>query len=49
MKNHELSPLDQVIATMYGDIWRSSPIFGTPLRDPKPEARPQGADPETDR
>jgi len=49
MKDHDLSPFDQVIATMYGDIWRSSPIFGAPLREPKPEARPNGGDPDTDR
>ena len=44
MKNHELSPFDQVIATMYGDIWRSSPIFATPFRDPKAEAQPKDDD-----
>jgi hypothetical protein len=44
MKHPDLSPLDEVIATMYGDIWRSSPIFGIPPRDPKHEARPKGAD-----
>lgn len=49
MKNHDLSPFDEVIATIYGDIWRSSPIFGAPLRHPKPETRPKGGDPDTDR
>lgn len=48
MKNPELSPFDQVITTMYGDIWRSSPIFGAPLRDPTPEARPKSKDQDKD-
>ena len=49
MKHHDLSPFDQVIATMYGDIWRSSPIFGAPLRGPKSETRPQDGDKVTNR
>lgn len=41
MNFKDLSPFDQVIVTMYGDVWRESPIFGAPLREPKPEARPR--------
>lgn len=31
MKTDDLSLFDRVFAVMYGDIWRSSPIFGAPL------------------
>lgn len=41
MKFKNLSPFDQVIVTIYGDIWRESPIFGAPIREPRPQARPQ--------
>ncbi|MDX1484196.1 MAG: hypothetical protein R3229_06930 [Alphaproteobacteria bacterium] len=39
MNFKDLSPFDQVIVTLYGDVWRESPIFGAPLREPHPERR----------
>lgn len=49
MNFKDLSPFDQVIVTMYGDVWRASPIFGAPLREPKPEARPRDGEQDSDR